>query len=130
MVVVELLGLLVAAVLGAAAGAVLTATHRQLPPWGLLLGLLIAALLVVGYRLAFGSRRHAAAAAVGLVAAAVVLAMPGPGGSVLVTDDALGYGWTFGLPLVAAVAIAWPGRRSGRPAPATAPDDASDAELP
>jgi N-acetyl-1-D-myo-inositol-2-amino-2-deoxy-alpha-D-glucopyranoside deacetylase len=97
-----------AALLGAAVGMITTFTHRQLPPWGAIAGLLIIGALVMGFRLVFDSRIVAGAAALGVLAAIAVLALPGAGGSVVVADGWLGYLWVFGAPAVVLVALAWP----------------------
>ena len=75
-----------AAVIGAGVGIITTFTHRLLPPLGLIAGLLIVGALIAGFRLVFDSRIIAGAAAVGVLAAIAVLALPGAGGSVLVAD--------------------------------------------
>ena len=100
-----------AAVIGAGVGVITTFTHRQLPPLGLIAGLLIIAALVAGFRLAFDSRIIAGAAGLGVLAAVAVLALPGAGGSVVVADGALGYVWVLGVPLIVATVVAWPGFR-------------------
>ena len=100
-----------AAVIGAGVGVITTFTHRQLPPLGLIAGLLIVAALVAGFRLAFDSRIIAGAAGLGVLAAVAVLALPGAGGSVVVADGALGYVWVLGVPLIVATVVAWPGFR-------------------
>jgi hypothetical protein len=97
-----------AAIIGGGVGIITTFTHRQLPPIGAIAGLLIIAALLAGFRLVFEGRIIAAAAALGVLAAIAVLALPGAGGSVVVTDGLLGYVWVLGAPLIAAVAVAWP----------------------
>ena len=111
----------VAVAVGAMVGVVTTFAHRQLPPWGLLGGLLIIAALLVGARLAFGGRLVAGAAAVGVVGAVLVLTLQSTGGAVLVADDPLGTAWTLGVAIIAVVALAWP-----RPRPR--PEAASESE--
>lgn len=107
--------------LGAFVGVITTFTHRQLPPGGLLLGLLVVAALVAGLRLASADRVAPVAAALGVLLAIGVLALPASGGSVLVVGDALGWGWGAGSALVAAAAVAWP---EPRPRPeADGPDE-------
>lgn len=103
-----------AALIAAGVGVITTFTHRQFPPLGLIAGLLIVGALVAGFRLVFDSRIVAGAAAFGVVAAIAVLALPGAGGSVVVTDSPLGYAWILGPPLISVVVLAWPrmGRRA------------------
>ena len=97
-----------AAIIGAGVGVITTFTHRQFPPIGLIAGLLIVGALVTGFRLVFDSRIVAGAAAFGIVGAIAVLALPGAGGSVVVTDSALGYAWVLGPPVIAIAVLAWP----------------------
>lgn len=111
--ILELVGVGIAAGIGVVAGAVLTFTHRQLEPWGLVAGLVIVTALLLGFRLAFDGRRHAIAAGFGLVAAVAVFALLTPSGSVLVVADALGYAWVFGSALFALVVLTWPRRALG-----------------
>lgn len=102
-------------VIGAVIGAVLTAAHQAsvdvrgvAVPWGLILGLVVAAALFGGLRLVTGDRLLAGCAALGFLGAEAVLALQTAGGSVLVPDNALGYAWTWGPVLIALVVLAWP----------------------
>lgn len=108
-------------VVGALVGIVTTFTHRQLPPWGLIAGLLIIAALLVGARFAYEGRLAVASAAVGVVGAVLMLALQVNGGSVLVADDPLGTAWVVGTALVVVVVLAWPATRPR-------PEAASDSE--
>jgi N-acetyl-1-D-myo-inositol-2-amino-2-deoxy-alpha-D-glucopyranoside deacetylase len=85
------------------------------------LSLVMAAALLAGMRLLFGSRVVAVAAALGLLGAAAVLSQPGAGGSALVPANGPGYAWTFGPLLVAMVVIAWPTLPPRTDAPAEVP---------
>lgn len=112
-------GLAVAAfVVGAGVGVVTTFTHRQLPPWGLIAGLLIVAALVAGTRLMAEGRLFAGAAALGVLLAIGALSLQSSGGSVLVADDPLGWVWGIGPVLIATVLLAWPEPRPRPAAPA------------
>lgn len=93
-------------VVGAWVGAVFTLAHRSVPL--LVVGLLAVACLVAGMRMLSERRLPAIAATVGVLAAIGLLATRGPGGSVVVQDDALGWAWQLGVVLLAAVALAWP----------------------
>ena len=104
---------------GAMVGVVTTFAHRQLPPWGLIAGLLIIAALLVGARLAFGGRLVAGATAVGVVGAVLVLTRPSTDGGVLIAADPLGTAWMVGTALIAVVALVWP---ASRPRPEAASD--------
>lgn len=118
-IALEVLGVAFALGIGFGVGVILTFTHRLSAPWGLALALVIVVALIAGFRLAMGGRLHAAAAAIGLVAASALLALPGAGGSVLVVDDVLGYGWALAPALIAAIVIAWPKPRPRTLVPAT-----------
>jgi hypothetical protein len=111
----------VAFAVGAMVGVVTTFTHRQLPPWGLLAGLLIVAALLVGIRLAFEGRMVAAAAGLGVIASIGLLSLRSSGGSVLVANDPIGLVWAIGPTLIAVTVVAWPVPRSRQEA-------ASDSE--
>lgn len=107
--------LLLAGVAGAAAAAVGTVGHRVTttvagqPLWtGLVLSLAAVVLLVLGFRLVFGSRRVVAAAAVGAYAVIALFSFPSAGGSVLVPADERGLIWTFGPALALGLVLAWP----------------------
>jgi N-acetyl-1-D-myo-inositol-2-amino-2-deoxy-alpha-D-glucopyranoside deacetylase len=117
-IVVTAVGALLALVLGGGVGLVLTVTHTQWAPWGLVAGLAIVAALVVGMRLAFG-RLAAVASALGVLLATALLTLPGAGGSVLVADGALGYIWAIGPTVVSVIAVSWP---TPRPRPAHVPE--------
>ncbi len=93
---------------GALAGAIGTATHQSIPPFGIALALLMVLCLLGGFRVLFASRLTAAAAAVGVLGAVAMFSGSGPGGSVLVPATDLGYWWTFGPAVVAFVVLAWP----------------------
>ena len=110
-----------AGAIGFAVGFVTTFTHRQFPPGGLIAGLVVILALVVGFRLVFGSRIIAAAAGLGIVAATVLLMLPGAGGTAFVVTgedgaDPLGYAWAIGPTVLSAAAVAWPRPRARRDA--------------
>jgi len=99
---------------GIVVGVITTFTHAAIPPWGLVAGLAVVTALVAGFRLVFGSRIVAAAAALGVVGASAVLALPGAGGTALALDGPLGYLWAFGPAVLSLVVLLVPsgGRRS------------------
>ncbi len=111
-----------AVLVGAGVGFVLTFTHRQyvvpvagMPvPLGLLGGLAIVAALLVGMRLAFGDRIAPLAAGLGIVAAIGILGIPQPNGSTVYANDALDYVWILAPVVIAAVVVFWPERRERR----------------
>jgi N-acetyl-1-D-myo-inositol-2-amino-2-deoxy-alpha-D-glucopyranoside deacetylase len=103
-----------AVLVGIVIGVITTFTHGLIPPWGLVAGLAIVTALVGGFRLVFGSRMVAAAAAVGVIGASAVLALPGAGGTVLALNGVLGYLWAFGPAVLSIVVLLVPsgGRRA------------------
>jgi len=107
--------LAVAFLVGLVYGTITTVGHRhawQLGdvtiPWGLILGLVGVAALLIGIRLVAGGRAAATAAAVGIVGAVALLSLPGPGGSVLVASGVVGTVWAVGPALIAVLVVAWP----------------------
>jgi N-acetyl-1-D-myo-inositol-2-amino-2-deoxy-alpha-D-glucopyranoside deacetylase len=109
------LGFAFAVLAGVVVGLLGTAAHRFSPellgvpvPLGLVLALAAVATLLLGLRAVLPSRSHAVAAAVGLLAAVVVLSLPGPGGSVLFPDSPLSIIWTFAPAVIAVLVLAWP----------------------
>jgi hypothetical protein len=100
--------------IGVAVGFITTFTHRGLPPWGLVAGLAIVLAVVLGFRLVFGSRIIAAAAAIGVVGATALLMLRGAGGTVLVLDDPIGYVWAIGPTVIATIVLLWPNPASRR----------------
>jgi hypothetical protein len=96
---------------GIVVGLVTTFTHAQLPPWGLIAGLAVVTALVAGFRLVFGSRTVAAAAALGVIGASAVLALPGAGGTALSLNGVTGYLWAFGPAVLSLIVLLVPVRR-------------------
>lgn len=106
--------LAVALGIGAIYGAVATVGHRAalrvgdvVIPWGLVAALVGVAALLIGIRLV-ADRWAAAAAAAGVVGVVALLALPGPGGSMLVVGDLVGTIWSVAPALIAVLVIAWP----------------------
>jgi N-acetyl-1-D-myo-inositol-2-amino-2-deoxy-alpha-D-glucopyranoside deacetylase len=93
---------------GGVIGAVGTANHQIAFAT---VSLLISAGLLVGLRLLFGTRTVAAFAALGLLLVVGAFSLNGPGGSVLIQANAAGLIWTYALPLIALVVLAWPRAR-------------------
>jgi hypothetical protein len=106
-IVAPLLALLV----GAAIGTVSTFAHASLVPWVLAAGLVIIAAYVLGVRLAFDERMPGIAAAVGVGAAVVLIAVAPVDAVVIHPDRQLDLVWLVAAPLVAAAALLWPIRR-------------------
>ena len=114
---------LMAAVIGFVYG--VAAVIGQAAMWGVVpVGLLTAAIglvaLLVAVRSLTGERTSALAAGVGALIATVVLSGRGPGGSVVVPaapegEITTGVIWTFAVPLLAALIVAWPSASTLRP---------------
>jgi hypothetical protein len=82
-------------------------------PLGLILAVIGVAALLAAVRLLTTDRWACLATGLGVMLAALVFSGPGPGGSVVVAAAAegqfpLGIVWTVAVPLVVAVAVAWP----------------------
>ena len=117
----------VALLLGAFSGALLTFAHQATAdvagvqvPWGIVAAIIITVSLLVGLRLVFGTRLVAAFAAIGMIAAVVILSIQSAGGSLLVPGNTLGFVWVFAPVVIAIVVLAWPRsgfRRAGRIVP-------------
>ena len=121
----RVLGYLVSLLLGGLFGVLGTVVHQISVsvfglfdlPIGVILALAAVVLLLVGLRLVVPSRLAAVLAAVGVVGVVALLALPSPGGSVLIPDSVAGMVWLVGSTLVAVVVLAWP--RLGGPRSAT-----------
>jgi N-acetyl-1-D-myo-inositol-2-amino-2-deoxy-alpha-D-glucopyranoside deacetylase len=106
---------LAAALLGAVTGIIGTFGHQLqfgelgVPlPVGLIAGLVAVTCLLVGIRFVFESRWYCGLAALGVVGAIAIFALPSPNGSVLLPNDLQGIIWTVGPTLIAAAVLAWP----------------------
>lgn len=106
---------LISALCGAAIGVLFTVAHRATVPigelafpYGIVLGALSAAAFLAAMRLLWDTRWPTVGGGVGLVAAILLLSFTGPGGSVIVSDDAYGWTWLILAPVVAVVAVLWP----------------------
>lgn len=108
---------ILAAVIGVVYG--VAGTIGQSAVWGVVpVGLLVASLgfiaLLVAVRILTGERASALACGLGAMLATLLFANEGPGGSVVVPAPPEGATitpgliWTFVVPLVAALVVAWP----------------------
>lgn len=104
-----------ALVVGATLGALGTVNHQvgielfgANVPIGLSLGLLVVTATLVGLRLIFDNRIVVGFASVALLGVIAVLAAESTGGSVLIPDSTIAYGWLYGSVIVVAVVLAWP----------------------
>lgn len=109
---------------GAVFGALMTFGHQARLtvagaeiPWGLAVAVLGVTALLVGTRLTTEGRRATVWVAAGLVGAAFVLALPGPGGSVLVPNGVPGMIWALAPSFIAILVVLWPAPRP-KPTPA------------
>ena len=124
----RIFALAVAFIIGIATGALFsvyclsTVTILGQPVWGAaIVGGAVVAAILVGFRLAFGTRMVALAAAVGMIVIVGLFTVTSAGGSVIVptiaTNGAIngaGTTWAVLPTLMAFVVLAWPGKR--RPA--------------
>lgn len=94
-------------VMGVIIGVVVTLHHRSIPPWGVVLALLVVAAWGGGLRLLTPGRGATLAGLLAMLSAQFVLAA-GSQTSIVVGAGALGYLFTLGSVLVAVVALAWP----------------------
>ena len=79
-------------------------------PLGLVLALIGCAALLAAVRLLTADRWATLATGFGMMTATLVFSQRGPGGSVIVPDTPLATVWTLALPILVAVAVAWPER--------------------
>lgn len=113
------IALLVGVVYGAA-GSLAHSSFLWFVPVGLVLGMVGASALLLALRLLTADRWAALAGGVGMMLATYFFSLPSPGGSVLFTqqNEALALIWMAGVPLVAAIVVAWPDLRGvGRARP-------------
>lgn len=125
----RVLGYVVAAVLGLLFGVLGTVVYSISfsvfglfdVPIGLIVALPAVGLLLVGLRLIAPGRLAALLAGIALIGVVALLALPSPGGSVLIPDGTAGMVWLIGSTLVAVVVLAWPrlgaAPRGARPTP-------------
>lgn len=112
---VRIFTVIVAILLGAMAGLILTAVHQSSItiagtkiPWAAIVGLIASGALLGGLRIVFDSRIVPAFAAAALITMTAILAAPASGGSVLVPANFAGYLWSYGVAAVTFVVLAWP----------------------
>jgi N-acetyl-1-D-myo-inositol-2-amino-2-deoxy-alpha-D-glucopyranoside deacetylase len=108
-------------IIGVALGALLTVYNQftvRIAGQDIWVGAIAAALIVaavlVGFRLAFGTRTVPAIAAAGVVAVVVLFSLPNSGGSQLIQQTGPGLLWQIAPIVLGVVVIAWPqARRRG-----------------
>jgi len=103
----------VAFIVGAVYGLAGTIAHAYRVGWiplGLVLAIIGSAALLAAVRLLTSDRWAALASGLGMILATLVFANRGPGGSVIVPQTELASVWAISVPLLVAVAVAWPQR--------------------
>lgn len=113
---------LVAFLVGAVYGLAATIAHTFAIGWfplGLILAIVGSAALLLAVRLLTADRWAALATGLGMMIATLVFSGRGPGGSVIVAQVPAGQFdpgviWTISVPLMVAVAVAWPDVSSSR----------------
>lgn len=117
----QLVACLLALLVGAFVGGVLTAAHGAsveiagaTVSWGLVVGLPLVAAFLVGLRLVFPGRLVVAAGALGMIAAQVALILVAGGGVLGAPDTPVGLIWTVGPVALAAATLGWPSGRRAR----------------
>ena len=100
---------------GAIYGAVGTVAHQDVVtigglslPIALVLALLGALALLIGFRLLFADRLAVLCVALGMVGTIALFSIASAGGSILIPQGALGLVWTVVPVLLATVVVAWP----------------------
>lgn len=116
---------IIALVVGLVYGVAGTVAHAYTIGWfplGLVLGIIGCAALLLAVRLLTSDRWSTLATGLGMMIATLVFSGSGPGGSVVVPQTGLAIAWTFAVPIVVALVVAWP-----EPARASAPPSADTA---
>lgn len=111
--VARVLTWIVAVAIGGAYGLAGTIAHPfrlWVLPVGLILALIGSAALLIAIRLLTGDRWATLASGLGMLTATLVFSGEGPGGSVIVPQTGYGVVWTFGVPILVALIVAWPSR--------------------
>lgn len=103
----------VAFVVGSVYGLAGTIAHSYRLGWfplGLILAIVGCGALLAAVRLLTEDRWATLATGLGLMIATLVFSGRGPGGSVIVPQTGLATVWTLAVPILVAVAVAWPSR--------------------
>jgi hypothetical protein len=104
---------IVALVVGLVYGVAGTVAHAYTIGWfplGLLLAVIGCGALLLAIRLLTADRWATLATGGGMVISTLVFSGSGPGGSVVVPQTSLAVVWTFSVPILVAIAVAWPER--------------------
>ncbi|WP_194411226.1 histidinol dehydrogenase [Microbacterium cremeum] len=104
---------LVALLVGLVYGAAGTIAHGYTLGW-FPLGLILAAIgcgaLLLAVRLLTSDRWSTLGTGLGMILATLMFSGSGPGGSVVVPQTGMAVAWTFAVPILVALAVAWPDR--------------------
>ncbi len=106
------LEIVVCALLGAIVAAVGAVAYRSYPPIGVILSVFLVLVAAVFVR-TWSRWVGVIAFAVPYVALSVLFSRTGPGGSLLIAPDALGYGWLYGGAGAVVIACLLPARMLG-----------------
>jgi len=108
--------IVVSAILGAIVAIVGAIAHRSYPPFGIILSVLLVLMAVIFVR-TWGGWAAVIAFAIPFAALSFVFARPGPGGSLLIAGDSLGYAWLYAGAAAFVIACVVPPRLLGRGRP-------------
>ncbi|MCP2637886.1 histidinol dehydrogenase [Microbacterium sp. HD4P20] len=114
----------VALVVGAVYGLAGTIAHAYTIgpfPLGLVLGAIGCAALLLAVRLLTADRGATLATGLGMMVATLVFSGSGPGGSVIVPQTGLAVAWTYAVPILVALIVAWPERSRAAARPTRSP---------
>lgn len=103
---------LVSALLGAIVAVVGSIAHRSYPPIGVVLSVLLVLMATVFVR-TWSGWTGVVAFAVPFAALTYIFTREGPGGSLLIAPDGLGYGWLYGGAGAVVIACLLPARMLG-----------------
>jgi uncharacterized membrane protein len=112
--------IVLSALLGVIVASVGAVAHRGYPPFGVILSVLLVLLAAIFAR-TWASWLGVVCFAVPYVALTFMFTQEGPGGSVLIAADALGYGWIYGGAAAVVVASLVPVRLLGGARSVTSP---------
>ena len=106
------LEILVSGLLGAIVATVGAVAHRSIPPFGVILSVLLVLMAAIFAR-TWSGWLGMIAFAVPYVALTYIFTREGPGGSLLIAPDGLGYGWLYGGAGAVVIACLLPARMLG-----------------
>lgn len=104
---------IIALLVGLVYGAAGTIAHGYALGWfplGLILAVVGCGALLLAVRLLTSDRWSTLATGLGMMIATLVFSGSGPGGSVVVPQTGMAITWTFAVPVLVGLAVAWPER--------------------